>query len=101
MYDDDAIITYLVDFMIENGTQETSSGNWNFYFDELADKLYEEFGMSIEEAFEWLSENYRAIADEIDSRREVISETWFNYDEDDIVEGFDINFGLAYCPNAE
>lgn len=95
------MITHIVDFMIEVGTQETSSGNYNFYFDELAEEQVEHFGISKEYALEWLNEHIDEITDEIDRREEVISETWYNYDECGNVEGFDINFALDYCPNIE
>lgn len=95
------MITHIVDFMIEEGTQETSSGNYNFYFDELAEEQAEHFGISKEYALEWLSEYCDAIAEEIDRREEVLSETWYSYDEYGNVDGFDINFALDYCPNVE
>ena len=95
------MITYIVDVMVETGTQVKSIGNYNFYFDELAEEQEEHFGVSKEYALEWLNEHCDAIADELDRREEVISETWYNYDHNGNVEGFDINFALDYCPNIE
>lgn len=78
----------ITDWMVSTGTQETSNGNWNFYFDEVAD----EFGVSIT----WVYDNAKDIADFMDQNyEEILSETWID-------DGcFDINFGLAYCPNVE
>ena len=96
------MITHIVDFMVETGTQQTSSGNWNFYFDELAGEMSRHFSdIGVDEALIWLQENYLDVIDYLDERKESLSETWLNYDDEGNVEGFDINFGLAYCPNVE
>lgn len=79
----------IVDYMIKSGTEWTETGAYIFYHDELA----KAFTLPVD----WFRENHEAIKEEIDSRKEVLSETWDELDALGNPEGFDINFCLKYC----
>lgn len=57
------MIKKIVDFMITEGTTQTSECNWIFYFEELAEK----FNLH----FEWLQDNIDDILAELETRQEV------------------------------
>lgn len=83
------MVQKVVDYMITSGTAWTETGQYTFFHDELSNI----FKMPVE----WFQENHEAIKREIDSRPEVLSETWDELDACGKPEGFDINFALAYC----
>lgn len=87
------LINEIVDYIISQGTQNTTSGNWIFYYYELQDK----FNVS----YEWLVENAEDIKEVIDSSEEILSETWDEFDDKGKWEGFNCNFCGKYCPNWE
>ena len=81
-------LVFITEWLVKVGTTKTTSGSWYVSFDEVASK----FGLDVE----YIKENAKAIAAWLDKKHEeIISETWL----DD--GGFDMNFGLAYCPNVE
>ena len=97
----DALVKELADYMVKEGAASTESGSYTFYLDELADIMYQELLYAGEQTAEmWLLKHSRDIVDAIDEHEEILSETWLQYDDNGIVEAFDLNFGLAYCPNA-
>ena len=83
------MIQKIVDFMIKSGTEWTETGNYCFYYTELAHLF--------NQPAEWFLEHREEIKAEIDSRPEVLSETWDELDALGTPEGFDINFCLEYC----
>ena len=87
------MIKKIADYIIETSRNETTTGNYCLYFDEIAANMD---GVTAE----YIAANYEEIKDEIDTRPEILSETWPEL-ENDIIVGFDVNLGLAYCPNAE
>lgn len=91
------MIKKIVDYMIQEGTQCTTSGNWHFSFDEIAD--------TFEVTPQWIEEHADDFEDEIYSHEEIADEgCWFDYDDDtdpDRKTGFDLLFWLGYCPYAE
>ena len=86
-------VKQIVDWMIVTGSGNTSSGNWHIDFDEI----YNRFPGVTKE---WVYDHIREICEEIDSREEIISETWLDEKDGEWI-GFDMNFCLAYCPNVE
>ena len=89
----------LVDWMIKVGTEKTLYGNYIIsygdiesefiYFDKTSGRMYR-LTKAILEA------NHEAILNEIDSREEILSETWNEYDGDNL-DGFNMNFCLDAC----
>ena len=80
----DFIVSTIADYIVKDGTTNTSEGNWIIYYEELAER----FGM--DETF---------LADMKDS----IESELYNHEEvaDVVLEGdaFDVCYYLAYCPN--
>lgn len=98
----DGLVKALADYMVEEGRNSTTQGNYIFDFSDLAIKLYEDFRYAGEFPAEtWLQMHCDEIVDAIDGHEEVIPETWLDCDVYGYPEAFDINFGLAYCPNAD
>ena len=81
----------IVDYIITTSTQDTTSGNYCIYFEEITKAIPEATP-------EFLRANFEAIKDEIDTRPEILSETWEITEAGELV-GFDINLALDYCPN--
>ena len=84
----------IVDYIISIGTANTATGNWHISYDELSEAF--DFATP-----EYLRQHHEEILFELDGRKEILSETWTDYDENGEPEGFDCNFALAYCPNAD
>ena len=91
---DENNISEIVDYIIKVGTENTSSGNWHIGYYELSEVF--DFATP-----EYLRQHHDAILYEIDGREEILSETWTDYDGEGQPDGFDCNYGLAYCPYAE
>lgn len=87
------LIIEIVNYVISRGTQNTTNGSWIIYSDELQDM----FNVS----YLWLLENAEDIKEEIDSREEILTETWDEFNEDGKWDGFSCNFCGKYCPNWE
>ena len=87
------MVNEVVDMLIEVGTNHSWSGNYHISFKE-ASRL-----SGIEH--DWIVAHADDIMDELSIREETIEEQWFDYDEDGNKEGFDMLFGLAYCPYAQ
>jgi len=86
-------IREIVDFIIKVGTENTETGQYSVYFDEL----YSVFQYA---TIEWLRKYCGWIRLLLDSRKETISETWWETAADgSTIIGFDCNFCGAYCPN--
>ena len=81
----------LVDYIIESGTRNTTTGNWCVYVDELKSKF--------DVTYKWLQQNRNDIRDEINCRKEVLSAAWDVFDEKGIWYGFKCHFSDVYCPN--
>lgn len=80
------IITEIADYIIKNGTSQTTSGNAIFYYDELADK----FGVNVR----------KIISGAEDIVNELCKHEEFCWD-DQVIMGdcFDVMFYTNYCPN--
>lgn len=87
------MIKIIVDYIIAVGTTNTTTGNWHMDYDELT----EAFGFV---SRDYLRQHHDQILDALNSRTEILSETWTDYDELGQPNGFDCNFALVYCPNA-
>ena len=83
-------IGQIVDYIIKQGTENTTTGNWHVEYDELSDAF--DFATS-----DYLRQHHEDICDEIDGRKEILSETWTDYDGTGQPDGFDCNFALADC----
>jgi len=70
----------LVAYMLATGTEQTTTGNYIFSFDEL------------QEPFEFVCEHEEIIADMLAANEKVL-------DIDTSDHQFDIIFGLDWCPN--
>ena len=96
-----AFVKELADYMVNEGTTYTAGGSYTFYVDELVDVLHQELQYTGKEpAKTWLLKHSRDIVAEIDKHEEILSETWLEYNVFGEVASFNLNFGLAYCPNA-
>lgn len=83
----------IAEFLVREGTNRTHVGN---YIMTYKDVLAQFPNISLR----WIKKNHRNIRNEIDSRVEVISETWDELDGREII-GWDMMFGLSHCPNVE
>lgn len=81
----------IVDYIIESGTSNTTTGNWCVYVDELKSKF--------DITYKWLQQNRNDIRDEINCRKEVLSASWDVFDEKGIWYGFKCHFSDEYCSN--
>ena len=82
------LIREIADYMIKTGTVKTTSGNYIFYFDELA-KMFRTSETDI-------STNAEAILDELIQHEE------FCFDGQELEpDCFSLIFYLRYCPNCE
>jgi len=86
-------IKIIADYLVTTGTQKSLSGNYIMFHTDIVKQFP---GISLQ----WIQEHHREIRDEIDSREETISETWDTLERGEVT-GWDMMFGLAYCPNAE
>ncbi|MBR5355903.1 MAG: hypothetical protein IK121_03170 [Lachnospiraceae bacterium] len=106
------LVALVTDWIIREGTTKTFSGNYSVYGSEIADYLVS-LGLSFRAAFDWLERHKKNLKDSIDAREEIIGDTWYIHNEHatehmsiedklklkDVI-GYDMIFGLAYCPNA-
>ena len=72
----------IADKIIEEGTKNTTQGNWVHYFDEFGDDA------------QFIQDNAKEIAAELEAHQEVS-------DVELLPDAFDTNFYLDYCPNIE
>ena len=90
--DDNKLVQMICDYIIKDGTENTDSGNWIYYANELAKEfMVPEW---------WVSNNSDKIMECLYIRKEVadVERVWdgdFNFHE------FDVTFYTAYCPNVE
>ena len=84
------VIKRIVDHVIDTGTQNTTSGAFFVYVDELKSKF--------DVTYKWLKENRNDIRDEINCREEVLSAAWDVFDEKGVWYGFKCQFSDEYCP---
>lgn len=78
----------IVEYMVEEGTRETSTGNWVFYYSELNERFSVNLrndNILLIEIIAALFEHHSIIDFDVDSDEECI----------------DIIFGLSYCDNLE
>lgn len=80
------IVKQIADYMVKTGTSETTSGNYIFYFDEIANQfqLARLSTQLIEEIVYFILINYKDEVSDID-----------------YANCFDINFWLSACKNFE
>lgn len=83
-FDRDGYAQTIAEYLIDNGTEFTHTGNWHFDFSEIN----KTFGVSLPSDTEML----KAIVDELD--RNIVADI-------DTTEDFDLDFYLKYCPNCE
>lgn len=96
------LVERVADYMIEEGRNETQYGTYIFTFDELASVMYKDMDYTGDiPAEHWLIKNYRSIQDALDEHEELLEPAEESHDEDGFLDGFDLNFGLAYCPNLD
>ena len=89
-------VASVVDFIIDVGANETTTGQWIVYYDEIESDSGLPFA-----TVEWLKKHHTEIKDSINARAEALSETWDANNARGDVVGFDINLCGAYCPNLE
>ena len=80
------MIELIINHIISEGTENTSTGNWIFYFIELKDRFHI--------TDDWLKENLDVIGDELCKRNEILD---FEID----YESISVWFWLERCPNVE
>ena len=88
---DFVLIEKIVDWMIKEGTAETTEGNWIFY----ADELYKKFRVSES----WLKTFQEEIENAFYEHEEVADVIVLNNSFEEF--GFDICFYTSFCPNVE
>lgn len=79
-------ISMIVDYLISEGTSDTTTGNYIISYLEISEIL----GIP----YNWIKEHRKEIIDILDARDEILSETWGEKDDE-----FDMDFCLGYCPN--
>lgn len=89
------LLNQIVDSMIYIGTNHSLSGNYHISFNELAEMWDDKVD------YDWVVAHSDDILYELHMREETLEEQFFDYDKDGNKKGFDMLFGLAYCPNAE
>ena len=82
----DNLIQGIVEYLISEGTSNTTSGNYRILYSEISEVF------NIEES--WIKAHRNDITERLDASKEIIGETWGEENNE-----FDMNFGLAYCPN--
>lgn len=87
-----AVTKHIVDYMIKEGTENTTSGNYIFTVDELSEHFMLDSSFIIRHEEDILNELY--------SRDEIL-DVWMDRDFDFAIESFDLNFGTDFCPNIE
>lgn len=96
------LVERVADYMVEEGRRDTQYGTYIFTFDELAKVMYKDFDYTGDVPAEhWLIKNYRSIQDALDEHEELLELAEESHDADGFLDGFDLNFGLAYCPNVD
>ena len=90
--DTNKLIQQIAHYMIEEGRNNTSEGNWIFYFDEVADKF------SLSE--DWVCIHMTEIAEEL-YKSDAVAEVLIHSDRDNENFNFDIDFYTGFCPNVE
>lgn len=80
------MIGQIVDKMIKEATENTTTGNWIFYLNSIEDDFHLKDG--------WLSDNLETIKRELIERKEISDVEIDN-------ESISIWLWLDYCPNVE
>ena len=75
----------VVDYVIANGTQNTSWGNWITCFDDIPSTIA---------STDFIKNNVEEIVDMLAVREEVLDIEIYG-------DNFDIVYGLAYCPDLQ
>jgi hypothetical protein len=78
-------VAAVVDYIIEYGTKNTSGGNWIMGFDDIPNEIAD---------LSFIQSNAERINDGLWEREEIL-------DTDITDEGFDMVYGLAFCPNLD
>jgi|SRR5574344_153330 hypothetical protein len=73
----------------------TDEGNYIFTYDDVIDAFAKNYGIALEK--QWLIDHHKAIFDKIQSYV-AVSDVLDDTDEKDVVDGWDVNFYLNYCP---
>jgi|GEM_PF-4386015 len=89
-------IESVVDFIVETGMEETSSGADVIFYEEISNDPDLAFATE-----DWLRANHEEIKYALDGRKEILSETWDATDLNGNIDGFDVNFCGMYCPHWE
>ena len=77
----------IADYMINEGCDQTSSGNYIFYYDEINEK----FGVNLPDDNQLLDDIAKYITEE---QHEIVADL-------DLSQGFDLDFYTDYCPNID
>lgn len=77
----------IADYMIAEGCEQTTQGNWIFYYDEINSK----FGVSLPDDSDLINDIAEYIYAE---KSEIVSDL-------DLSQGFDLDFYTDCCPNID
>lgn len=86
------MIEKIINYIIKEGIENTISGQWNIFVEDI------ESVFNI--PYDYIYSIKEDIKDKLDTRKEILSETWDLFDDNKWI-GFDCNFCGVYCPNWE
>lgn len=87
-----AIIKQIADWMIKDGTKNTTEGNWIFNIE----KITEKFGVTRN----WVTAYREEIVDAL-YEHEAVADVVYEWFPDGTVDYFDIDFYTGFCPNID
>lgn len=82
------MIEKIINYIIKEGTENTTSGQWNIFVEDI------ESVFNI--PYDYIYSIKEDIKDKLDTRKEILSETWDLFDDNKWI-GFDCNFCGVYC----
>lgn len=88
--DDNKVVKQIADWMVEDGTGNTTEGNWIFN----VDKITEKFGVTRN----WVTAYREEIVDAL-YEHEAVADVIYEWLIFGTVEYFDIDFYTGFCPN--
>ena len=97
----DLKVPEIANYIVKKACEETTSGNYHVFFDDIAGFLKVDNPVERNRVLAFLTREFYTITEELDSKEEILSETWESFDSEGNLIGFDLNLALDYCPNIE
>ena len=87
-------VEQVVRYIVKVGTEETITGQYFLYTEDITRRF--KFATPL-----WIEDHIDDVRNGIDVRKESLSETWLDFDENGRFVAWDCNFCGEYCPNWE